>query len=126
MIMSVPIQTDRAKSLEEHLKEAERAILETYRAFPERFADKNVDILIKLEGEKISPEKINDRDLNVDWKQIDAIKSDIRELLENSEYNFGEVITALDMLKVDLKIEAESSKNALTMQEIVKLRTISL
>lgn len=50
MIMSVPIQTDRAKSLEEHLKEAERAILETYRAFPERFADKNVDILIKLES----------------------------------------------------------------------------
>lgn len=62
----------------------------------------------------------------VDFQQIDVIKKEIKELLEHSEYKFGEVMVALDILKADLKEEAESSKNALTMQEIVKLRTISL
>ncbi len=62
----------------------------------------------------------------MDWEQIDSIKNTIRAILEHSDYNFGVVMTALDILKAELKLEAESSKNALTMKEMVKFRTISL
>ncbi len=69
----------------------------------------------------------------MDWEQIDSIKTAIRDVIGDSEYRFGIVITALAMLKAELQCEADSienpgkiGKNWLSMKEVRKLKKISL
>ncbi len=59
------------------------------------------------------------------WEEVKMIQRDVRAVLEDSDYSFLNVLLALDMLKVDIRLEAESCPNFPTMKEIKSAKTVS-